>query len=137
MNPLKKYLERRKKRKKSAKLDKLIEDLAKELIDNESGELRSESELEKEKEIYKESLAQIYDGLSVEELKRAHRLLVKSEKYFEKHDDDMWWDALTELKRLLNYPKWFYGQGEDDFSDIPNRGEMDIEYIENLLKNRR
>lgn len=137
MNPLKKYLERRKKRKKSAKLDNLIEDLAKELIDNGSGELRSESELEKEKEIYKESLAQIYDGLSVEELKRAHRLLVKSEKYFEKHDDDMWWDALTELKRLLNYPKWFYGQGEDDFSDIPNRGEMDIEYIEKLLKNRR
>ena len=137
MNPLKKYLERRKKRKKSAKLDNLIEDLAKELIDNGSGELRSESELEKEKEIYKESLAQIYDGLSVEELKRAHRLLVKSEKYFEKHDDDMWWDALTELKRLLNYPKWFYGQGEDDFSDIPNCGEMDIEYIENLLKNRR
>lgn len=137
MNPLKKYLERRKKRKKSAKLDNLIEDLAKELIDNGSGELRSESELEKEKEIYKESLAQIYDGLSVEELKRAHRLLVKSEKYFEKHDDDMWWDALTELKRLLNYPKWFYGQGEDDFADIPNRGEMDIEYIEKLLKNRR
>lgn len=137
MNPLKKYLERRKKRKKSAKLDNLIEDLAKELIDNGSGELRSESELEKEKEIYKESLAQIYDGLSVEELKRAHRLLVKSEKYFEKHDDDMWWDALTELKRLLNYPKWFYGQGEDDFADIPNRVEMDIEYIENLLKNRR
>lgn len=137
MNPLKKYLERRKKRKKSAKLDNLIEDLAKELIDNGSGEFRSESELEKEKEIYKESLAQIYDGLSVEELKRVHRLLVKSEKYFEKHDDDMWWDALTELKRLLNYPKWFYGQGEDDFSDIPNRGEMDIEYIEKLLKNRR
>lgn len=137
MNPLKKYLERRKKRKKSAKLDNLIEDLAKELIDNGSGELRSESELEKEKEIYKESLAQIYDGLSVEELKRAHRLLVKSEKYFEKHDDDMWWDALTELKRLLNYPKWFYGQGENDFADIPNRVEMDIEYIENLLKNRR
>lgn len=137
MNPLKKYLERRKKRKKSAKLDNLIEDLAKELIDNGSGELRSESELEKEKEIYKESLAQIYDGISVEELKRAHRLLVKSEKYFEKHDDDMWWDALTELKRLLNYPKWFYGQGEDDFADIPNRVEMDIEYIENLLKNRR
>lgn len=137
MNPLKKYLERRKKRKKSAKLDNLIEDLAKELIDNGSGELRSESEFEKEKEIYKESLAQIYDGLSVEELKRAHRLLVKSEKYFEKHDDDMWWDALTELKRLLNYPKWFYGQGEDDFADIPNRGEMDIEYIEKLLKNRR
>ena len=51
MNPLKKYLERRKKRKKSAKLDNLIEDLAKELIDNGSGELRSESELEKEKEI--------------------------------------------------------------------------------------
>ena len=46
---------------------------------------------------------------------------------------EIWAEAQSELKKLLNYPQWLYGDTDAYLSDQPVYYDLDMKYIYKLI----
>lgn len=117
--------------------DRIFEEQAKEKgITKEECIALNKKNSQREKENYYNHLSNIYDHLSLGQLKNVWSLLKKYEAEWNnvnRKNFDKVIKIEDELLYLLNYPKWLVGESYDN---SPFLIELDIIYVEKLLRTR-
>ena len=111
-------------------------------IENEKAEKRKAKEYSRQ--IYWDCLPNIYDHQSSIVLKQVHYLIRTSRTYHISVNDPkysiddvcLWSDTMEEISSLLGNPTWVYNDLEGCISEMPVHDDLDIKYINGLLKNR-